>query len=69
MALIFSWAKGNAVLVILHQFFNGSKPPQFSFMESEVIGVSSSRDTVHATIDPDKRQGDDITVRGTRICV
>ncbi len=34
--------------------FNGSKPPLFSFMESEVIGVPSTQDTVHATIDPDK---------------
>lgn len=33
--------------------FNGSKPPLFSFMESEVIGVPSNPDTVNASLDPD----------------
>ena len=35
-------------------FFNGSKPPLFSIMESEVIGVPATTDTVNALLDPDK---------------
>jgi len=33
--------------------FNGSKPPRFYYVESEVIGVPSTASTKHPSIDPD----------------
>lgn len=34
--------------------FNGSKPPLYSFIEAEVIGVPESTDTIHPVLDPDR---------------
>ena len=34
--------------------FNGSKPPLYSIIESEVIGVPASKDTLHPVLDPDR---------------
>ncbi len=34
--------------------FNGSKPPLYSFIEAEVIGVPESTDTIHPMLDPDR---------------
>ncbi|MEN7551791.1 cytochrome c peroxidase [Rapidithrix thailandica] len=33
--------------------FNGTVPPNFAHTESEVLGVPTTPDTVHATVDPD----------------
>jgi len=33
--------------------FNGSKPPLYSIIESEVIGIPESSDTINAKLDPD----------------
>lgn len=34
--------------------FNGSAPPLFTKMETEILGVPATADTLHATLDPDK---------------
>lgn len=34
--------------------FNGSAPPAFTKMETEILGVPATADTLHATLDPDK---------------
>jgi len=34
--------------------FNGSKPPLYSFIEAEVIGVPESTDTIRPVLDPDR---------------
>ncbi|MBC7902904.1 MAG: cytochrome C peroxidase, partial [Gemmatimonadaceae bacterium] len=45
--------KGKCATCHFIPFTNGSKPPNWYYQDSEVIGVPATADTVNATIDPD----------------
>jgi cytochrome c peroxidase len=49
--------KGNCASCHFLPFFSGTRPPDYTIGESEVLGVPSAPDTINANIDPDLGRG------------